>query len=83
MTPTAMESGTIAEIDGWPGAMNMLRLPRRTRLHKVPDAIQIRKKDTGGSRDTHGTHGRVMVVIRVISYDGNLIYDDLQINDLT
>ena len=24
MTPTAMESGTIAEIDGWPGAMNML-----------------------------------------------------------
>ena len=68
MTPTAMESGTIAEIDGWPGAMNMPRLPRHTRLHKVPDAIQIR---------------RVRVLIRVISYDGNLIYDDLQINDLT
>ena len=23
MTPTVMESGTIAEIDGWPCAMNM------------------------------------------------------------
>lgn len=30
MTPTAMESGTIAEIDGWPGAMNMPRLCRDT-----------------------------------------------------
>jgi hypothetical protein len=30
MTPTAMESGTIAEIDGWPGAMNMPHACRDT-----------------------------------------------------
>ena len=44
MTPTAMESGTIAEIDGWPGAMNMPRF-RLARIdsHEVPATIHIRK----------------------------------------
>ena len=32
MTPTAMESGTIAEIDGWPGAMNMPFVAAQPRL---------------------------------------------------
>jgi hypothetical protein len=68
MTPTAMESGTIAEIDGWPGAMNMPRFRFLSRLSRSPD------------RDPYP---EVRVFFRVIPSDGNLIYDDLQVNDLT
>ena len=52
MTPTAMESGTIAEIDGWPGAMNMPRACRDTldshtdvpaAIHNLPEDVLSRR----------------------------------------
>ena len=43
MTPTVMESGTIAEIDGWPGAMNMPRFRFCLDTHEDPTAFHIRK----------------------------------------
>ena len=46
MTPTAMESGTIAEIDGWPGAMNMPRA--RLCVRDTLDSTKSRTRSKSG-----------------------------------
>jgi hypothetical protein len=49
MTPTAMESGTIAEIDGWPGAMNMPRAARaRLCVLDTLDSTKSRTRSKSG-----------------------------------